>query len=84
MTKTYVLYKCTGDGRIPLAVFSAANLEEAHEAPTWLKHKHPDRTGLKLGPGEFFEIIERSQSAPEDWEQAVAAIGSPEPSRRDG
>ena len=84
MTKTYVLYKCTGDGRIPLAVFSAANLEEAHEAPTWLKHKHPDRIGLKLGPGEFFEIIERSQSTPEDWEQAVEAIGSAEPSRREG
>lgn len=82
MTKTYVLYKCTGDSRIPLAVFSAANLDEANEAPTWLKRKHPDRPGLMLGPGEFFEIIEQSQSSTEDWEQAVAAIGSAVPTRR--
>jgi hypothetical protein len=82
MTRTYLLFKCAGGVRLPLAVFSADNLDEAREAPTWLKRKHPERTGLILGPGEFFEIIEQGQCDPQDWEQAIATIGSPVPSRR--
>ena len=36
MTKSYLLYKCGGEGRIPLVFFTADNVDEAREAPSWL------------------------------------------------
>ena len=36
MTKSYLLYKCGAASRTPLVVFSADNVDEAREAPTWL------------------------------------------------
>ena len=76
MTRTYLLYKCVGDGRrVPLAFFSADSAIEAREAPTWLRRKHPDRADFSLGPGEFFEIVEKEQAPAGDWEAALAALG---------
>ena len=75
MTKSYLLYKCGAGGRTPLVHFSADNVDEAREAPTWLKRRHPGHPGLILGPGEFFEIIEKDLCPPGDWDVALAAIG---------
>ena len=75
MTKSYLLYKCGAGGRTPLAFFTADNVDEAREAPTWRKRKHPDLSGLHLGPGEFFEIIEQELCPEADWEAAMAALG---------
>ena len=75
MTKSYLLYKCGAASRTPLVVFSADNVDEAREAPTWLRRKHPDMPGLLLEPGEFFEIIEKDVCDPAEWAAATAAIG---------
>ena len=74
MTKSYLLYKCGADSRTPVVIFTADNVDEAREAPTWLKRKHPQHPGLRLGPGEFFEILEKNQCPEEDWQIAQAAI----------
>ena len=74
MTKSYLLYKCGATSRTPLVVFSADNVDEAREAPTWLKRKHPDMPALHLEPGEFFEIIEKDFCDPEDWDAAEQAM----------
>jgi hypothetical protein len=74
MTKSYVLFKCGATGRTPLATFTADNVDEAREAPTWLRRKHPDMAGLHLEPGEFFEIIEKDVCDPAEWAAATAAI----------
>ncbi|MEL7639585.1 MAG: hypothetical protein AAGU21_08060 [Solidesulfovibrio sp.] len=79
MTKSYLLYKCGGEGRVPLVFFTAEGENEAREAPTWLKRKHPDQPGLHLAAGEFYEIIEKDLCAPEEWEAALAALGNPIP-----
>lgn len=76
MTKTYLLFKCGGDARVPLVFFSADSALEAREAPTWLRRKHPHQADYGLGPGEFFEIIEQEQCPPEEWARAIAALGS--------
>lgn len=77
MTRTYLLFKCGGDGRrTPLVFFSADSATEAREAPTWLRRKHPDQADYSLGPGEFFEIIEQGQCPAEEWEAALAALGA--------
>lgn len=71
MSKSYLLYRCAGAGfRTPLAVFTADCEEEAREAPTWLKRQHPENARLRLGPGEFYEVVEQGQCPPEDWEEA--------------
>ncbi len=82
MTKSYLLYKCGSEGRTPLVHFTADNVDEAREAPTWLKRKHPDHPGLALGPGEFFEIIEKDLCPAEEWDAALAAIGQDGPTAR--
>jgi len=75
MTRSYLLYRCGGEGRkTPVALFTADSEEEAREAPTWLKRRHPDNALLLLGPGEFFEIIEKDMCPPDDWEQARANL----------
>ncbi|WP_029456807.1 hypothetical protein [Solidesulfovibrio alcoholivorans] len=79
MTKSYLLYKCGGEGRVPLVFFTADGENEAREAPTWLKRKHPDNQGLRLGSGEFYEIIEQDLCAPQEWDAALAALGNPAP-----
>lgn len=79
MTKSYLLYKCGASTRTPLTTFSADNVDEAREAPTWLRRKHPDMAGLILGPGEFFEIIEKDVCDPEEWTAAVRAIAAATP-----
>lgn len=71
MTKSYVLYKCGGGRRRPVSIFSAQDVDEAREAPTWLRRRHPGDKNLDLGPGEFFEILEQGQCPPEQWQQAV-------------
>lgn len=77
MTRTYLLFKCGGDGRrLPLAFFSADSAVEAREAPGWLRRKHPDQADFSLGEGEFFEIIEQGQCPAEEWEAALAALGA--------
>lgn len=84
MNKSYLLYRCGADSRIPIAHFTASDVDEAREAPTWLKRKHPDHAGLVLHPGEFFEIIEKDVCPAEEWEAALAAIGQAEPASRHG
>lgn len=82
MTKSYMLYKCGADSRTPLVHFTASDVDEAREAPTWLKRKHPDHPGLTLHPGEFFEIIEKDVCPAEEWEAALAAIDQAVPTSR--
>lgn len=82
MTKSYLLYKCGEDGRVPLIFFTADNVDEAREAPTWLRRKHPGHPGLRLLPGEFFEIIEKDLCPAGEWEAALAAIGQTAPVSR--
>ena len=82
MTKSYLLFKCGADGRMPLAFFSADNVDEAREAPTWLKRKHPDLPGLHLGEGEFFEIIEKDLCPEDEWDAALTALGQATPLAR--
>ena len=84
MAKSYLLYKCGEGVRIPLAYFTADNIDEAREAPTWLKRKHPDLPGLVLHGGEFFEIIEKGQCPDEEWDAALATIGQDAPLSRRG
>lgn len=81
MPKSYLLYKCNGEKRVPLAVFTADNVDEAREAPTWLRRKHPDHPGLRLGPGEFFEIEEKELCSAEEWEAALASLQAAAPQR---
>ena len=76
MTKSYLLYKCGENGRTPLVTFTADNVDEAREAPTWLRRKHPGHPGLRLGPGEFFEIIEKDFCPAGEWEAAEAAMAA--------
>lgn len=77
MAKSYLLCKCGAEGRIPLVVFTADNVDEAREAPTWLRHKHPDTPELRLGPGEFFEILEKDLCPADEWEAALSRIKTP-------
>lgn len=84
MAKSYLLYKCGADGRRPLVHFTANDVDEAREAPTWLRRRHPDHPGLVLHQGEFFEIIEKDVCPAEEWDAAVAAIGQAEPASRPG
>lgn len=80
MAKSYILYRYASDGgRIPVIFFTADSEEEAREAPTWLRRHHPENELLRLGPGEFFEIIEQSRCAPEEWDSAVARLKSETP-----
>lgn len=76
MTKSYLLFKCGAAGRTPLVAFSADNVDEAREAPTWLRRKHPDMAALRLAEGEFFEIIEKDVCDPADWDAAVNAMAA--------
>ena len=71
MTKSYLLYHCGNEGlKIPVIFFSADSEEDAREAPTWLRRHHPENELLRLGPGEFFEIIEQSKCSPDEWKGA--------------
>ncbi|WP_027185518.1 hypothetical protein [Desulfovibrio inopinatus] len=71
MTKSYLLYRCGGEGALtPVMIFSADSEEEAREAPTWLRKHHPKNELLHLGPGEFFEIIEQDKCSQEEWDEA--------------
>jgi hypothetical protein len=79
MTKSYLLFKCGGETRVPLVFFTAEGEKEAREAPTWLKRRHPDHPGLHLAPGEFYEIIEKDLYPAEEWDAALAALGNPTP-----
>lgn len=77
MPKTYLLYRCGEAGhRAPVTFFTADSEQEAREAPTWLRHQHPDSPLLHLEPGEFFEIIEEGRCPPQEWEEAKALLGS--------
>ncbi|UJX42563.1 hypothetical protein K9F62_07820 [Desulfovibrio sp. JY] len=82
MTKSYLLCKCTGEDRIPLVVFTADNVDEAREAPTWLRRKHPDHPGLRLEPGEFFEILEKDLCPADEWDAALARIHAEKPASK--
>lgn len=77
MSKSYVLFRCGGEGqRAPVAIFSADGEEEAREAPTWLRRQHPENGMLRLGPGEFFEVVEKDLCPAGEWEEAVAALAA--------
>lgn len=82
MTKSYLLFRCGNEGkRVPAVQFSADSEEEAREAPTWLKRHHPENELLRLGPGDFFEIIEKDLCSQEDWDSAVAALKTTPPGK---
>ncbi|MFP5221051.1 MAG: hypothetical protein ACLGSA_02040 [Acidobacteriota bacterium] len=75
MVRSYLLYRCGNDGtKTPVVIFSADSEEEAREAPTWLRRHHPDNDLLRLGPGDFFEIIEQGACSPEEWANAQARL----------
>jgi len=86
MAKSYLLNRCGNEGlRQPVMFFTADSEQEAREAPTWLRRQHPDYEPLRLGPGEFFEIIEQGMCPPGDWEAAAAALeagAAPKPGDR--
>lgn len=82
MAKSYLLYRCGNEGiRIPVMFFTADSEEEAREAPTWLRRHHPESALLRLGPGEFFEIIEQTKCPSEEWESAVAKLRAETPAQ---
>lgn len=77
MAKSDLLYRCGGEGaRKPVMTFTADSEEEAREAPTWLRHHHPDNEILHLGSGEFFEIIEQAKCSPEEWVNAQTELSA--------
>lgn len=83
MAKSYLLYRCGGDGaKTPVVVFSADSEEEAREAPTWLRRHHPENEFLRLAPGDFFEIIEQGTCSAEEWDSAVATLAASAPAPR--
>jgi len=85
MGKSYLLYKCCGDGRrLPVAIFTADGVNEAREAPTWLRRRHPENKLLILGPGEFFEVIEEGQCPPDEWKKAASKLEHISPAGREG
>jgi hypothetical protein len=73
--KSYLLYRCSGSRRRPVIIFSASDADEAREAPTWLRRRHPENKLLRLRPGQFFEIVEQGQCPPGEWEKAAAELG---------
>jgi hypothetical protein len=75
MTKSYLLYRCGKGRRVPVMIFTAGDADEARDAPTWLKRRHPKNKRLCLGPGEFFEVIEQGQCPPGEWDKAAAKLG---------
>jgi len=80
MAKSYLLLRCAGDGvRTPVVCFSADSEEEAREAPTWLRRRHPENELLHLGPGDFFEIIEQGTCSPEEWDSAAERLAASAP-----
>ncbi|MBI4807186.1 MAG: hypothetical protein HY795_18375 [Desulfovibrio sp.] len=85
MAKSYLLYRCGGnEQRLPVAIFTADGVDEAREAPTWLRRRHPENELLVLGPGEFFEVIEEGQCPPDEWKKAAARLEHSSLSGREG
>lgn len=74
MDKRYLIYKCSPDRRRVITWVTAYDLNEAHEALQWLRKHHEGNLDLRLGEGEFFEILEESHIPPEEWREAVAQL----------
>ena len=75
MGKRYLLCKCgSGPERVVIDCFTASCMDEANQAVKWLRDHHPEREELRIGPGEFFEVLEEEHCAPEEWEAAMAEL----------
>jgi hypothetical protein len=74
MGKRYLLYKCGGQGRVPIDCFTASCMAEANQAVKWLRQHHPEREELSLEEGEFFELLEEGHCPAGEWESALEAL----------
>ena len=74
MDKRYIVFKCRTGGREPIACFDAEGMEEAKDNLLWLKTKHANEQHFHLGPGEFFEILEKSQMDAAEWDAAIHTL----------
>ena len=71
MAGRYIVFKCAGAQRAPIACYDAADMDEAKDTLAWLKARHGTEPDFRLASGEFFEILERRQVAEGDWEAAL-------------
>jgi hypothetical protein len=75
MAKRYLLCKCGSDQeRVVIDCFTASCMDEANQAVKWLREHHPERQDLRVGPGEFFELLEEGHCRPEEWEEAMQEL----------
>ncbi|MDP2847807.1 MAG: hypothetical protein Q8O35_06390 [Humidesulfovibrio sp.] len=74
MDTRYLVYKCSAAGRRPIACFDACSHDEARDTLCWLKKRHGEEDDFRLEPGEFFEILEKSQVPAEEWEEATSHL----------
>ncbi|MBN2140255.1 MAG: hypothetical protein PHV85_04475 [Desulfovibrionaceae bacterium] len=71
----YLLYKCGSGGRRKLITFiDARDLDEANAAVRLLKNRPERRADLELKPGEFFEVLEKSQVPQQEWDQVMSGL----------
>ncbi len=71
MAGRYIVFKCAGQGREPIACYDAADMDEAKDTLAWLRKRHGTEADFRLEAGEFFEILERGQVEPGQWEEAL-------------
>lgn len=71
MDTRYLVYKCSAAARRPIACFDACGHEEAQDTLAWLKKRHAEEEDFRLGPGEFYEIMEKEQVPTGEWKEAM-------------
>lgn len=71
MDTRYLVYKCSTTSHFPIACFDASSLDEARDTLAWLQKRHGEEADFCLEPGEFFEILEKSQVPAEEWEESM-------------
>jgi hypothetical protein len=74
MAKRYLLSKRGSSEPVFIDCFTASCMDEANEAVKWLRQHNPERQDLRLGPGEFFELLEEGHCSSEEWEAGLAAL----------
>lgn len=75
MGNRYLLLKHDAEGRSePIDSFTASGMEEAKDALRWMRMHHPEREDLKVGAGEFFEILEEEHCPPEEWKSLLERL----------
>ena len=71
MSKRYIVFKCSSETRIPIACFDSEDMDEAKNTLASLQKRHADEADFESGPGQFCEILEKSQVPEREWEEAM-------------